>query len=151
MTTPTEERSGQTYRCPVCDAKLAAETAAPTHNASCAECGYSLWCRKKNVNGVAVLDILPDSVPEPTDVERVVESLVGSKRVPHVLVDLSRLEFVNSSFLARLLLLKNRIRHDNGRLILYGLRGLVRDTLASTKLDTILEIADDEKDALASL
>jgi len=151
MTTQPGKSAGQSYLCPVCDTKLAAETAVPTHGRSCAKCGYLLWSRKKMVNDVAVLDIVPGCIPEPTDIKRLAESLVSSQRAPHAVLDLSRLESVSSSFLARLLLLRKQVQRHDGRLILCELRGLVRDTLASTRLDTILEVADDQRSALARL
>ena len=64
---------------------------------------------------------------------------------------MSRLEFISSLFLAKLVILKREIQRNKGRLVLYGLQPFVRDTLASTKLDTFFEIADDEEAALASL
>lgn len=100
---------------------------------------------------VAVLDILPDRIPERPDIERLVESLVGSGGVPRAVLDLSRLQLITSLLLAKLVVLNREMRQNQGRLILYGLQPVVRDTLASTKLDTILEIANDEEAALADL
>ena len=151
MNAPTGQRNDLPWQCPACDAKLAAEPAMPTHDAPCPERGYYLWCRKRMVDDVAVLDILPDRIPERPDIERLVESLVGSGGVPRAVLDLSRLQFIVSLLLAKLVVLSREMQRNHGRLILYGLQPVVRDTLASTKLDTILEIADDEEAALAGL
>lgn len=148
MNSPTAERSGLPYRCPVCRAKLGAETATPTHNAPCRSCGHYLWCRMRIVDDVAVLDILPDRVP--SDEDRLADSLAGPGDAPQVILNLSGVDLVGSLFLARLLVLHERIQQDKGRLVLCCLHPLVRDALATAKLDTILEIAEDEVSALAS-
>ncbi len=121
----------------------------PTHNAPCRGCGHYLWCRMRTVGDVAVLDVLPDRVPAYAD--RLADSLTGSGGAPRVVLNLSRVALAGSLFLARLLVLHRAIRRVEGRLILCCLDPSVREALAVTKLDAIIEIADDEEAALATL
>ena len=118
-------------------------------NVPCRRCGYYVWCLKRTVGDVTVLDALPDSIP--ADVERLGDSLASTADAPQVVLNLSALDLVGSLFLARLLVLHRRIERDKGRLILCCLHPLVREAIAFTKLDTMFEIADDEQTALASL
>jgi anti-anti-sigma factor len=101
------------------------------------------------VDGVTVLDIVPERTPEEVDAGRMGEALAGSGRTPRVVVDLSRLEFTSSSLLAKLIALRGHIRRAQGKLILCGMQGFVRETFASTKLDQLFNICDDEEAALA--
>jgi anti-anti-sigma factor len=102
------------------------------------------------VDGVAVLDVVPERTPEDADAVRMGGALVGSSGSPRVVVDLSRLDVISSPLLAKLITLNRRILRAEGRLILCGMQSFVRDTFASTKLDQLFEICDDEEAALTS-
>jgi anti-anti-sigma factor len=101
------------------------------------------------VGNAAVLDVLPDRVP--TDVNRLADSLVGCGDTSRVIVNLSNVDKVDSSYLTRIMALDEQIQQHKSRLILCCLSPIVRNYLATTKLNTILETADDEAAALASL
>ncbi len=152
MSIPPENTEDTIYRCPVCNAKMAIEPPPPPHDAPCAACGYPLWCRKRTVGDVVVLDVMRGRTPEHTDIVRLCESLVGCGNIPRVTVDLSELEFINSAFVARLVHLNKRIRAAKGRLVLCGMDHiLVWDAFYSTNLYKIFEISDSEETALANL
>jgi anti-anti-sigma factor len=144
---PTRQISGQQYRCPMCGAKLRA--GMPILDAPCRGCGYGLWCCMRIVGNATVLDVLPDRVP--TDVNRLANSLVGYGDTSRIIVNLSSVDKVDSSFLARILALNGQIQQHKGKLILCCLSPSVRDYLATTKLNTLLETAADEDAALVSL
>jgi anti-anti-sigma factor len=101
------------------------------------------------VGNATVLDVLPDRVP--TDVNRLANSLVGYGDTSCIIANLSSVDKVDSSFLARILALSGQIQQHKGRLILCCLSPSVRDYLATTKLNTLLETAADEDAAMASL
>ena len=98
-----------------------------------------------------VLDVLPDRTPEQADIRRLGDSLADSNDPPRVIVDLSRLDRINSLLMAKLLGLKRCIDHAEGALVLCGMGPCVRQTFGSTKLDTLFEIADDQDSAMAAL
>ncbi|MBC8874384.1 MAG: STAS domain-containing protein [Planctomycetes bacterium] len=140
------------YRCPVCNAKLAIEPPRPPHDAPCSACGHPLWCRKRLVEDVVVLDVMRGRTPEHTDAVRLAKSLVGREGIPRVVVDLSELDFVTSAFVARLVDLNKRIRAAKGKLVLCGMDHLlVWDAFYSTNLYKIFDISENEEAALASL
>jgi len=103
------------------------------------------------VDEVVVLDVLPKITLEHADIEPLVRSLVRSGGPPHVVVDLSRIDLISSLLVAKLVVLNKQVKRAKGRLSLCGLREVVREVFASTKLDTIIEVLDDEEAALASL
>jgi anti-anti-sigma factor len=110
-----------------------------------------LWCRKRKVDDVVVLSVLPDRTPELPDVKRLAESLVRSCRVLRVVVDLSDLAFINSAMMAGLLLLRKQVLAAKGRLVLCGLSPHVQATFGRTRIDRLFEILDMTTDALSTL
>lgn len=151
MTGLAERREDLSYQCPVCDVTLTAEPALPTYDAPCPDCGYGLWCRKRKVDDVVVLSVLPDRTPELADIKRLTESLVRSCRVLRVVVDLSDLNFVNSAMMARLISLRRRVLAAKGRLVLCGLSPHVETVFSRTRIDSLFEIRDTSTDALSEL
>jgi anti-anti-sigma factor len=117
----------------------------------CPDCGYFLWCLSRIVDDAVVLDVFPDRMPDQADIQRLASSLADSNDAPRVIVDLSRLDRMNSLLMARLIGLKRCILHVHGALVLCGMKPIVRQTFVSTKLDTLFEIANNEETALASL
>ncbi len=63
---------------------------------------------------------------------------------------MSRFDRINSLLLAKLIVLSRRIKRAKGKLVLCGLQEFIRETFASTKLDTLFEIVEDEETALDS-
>lgn len=132
--------SALSYRCPICGKKLPREPALPRFDAPCPQCGYDLWCRQRFPSDVTELDVLPQRVPEPWDVDQLVAALVHRNAHARVVVDLSRLEIVDSTFVARLMSLNKLVHSSGGRLVLRGLCPLVQETFAHLRLDRALEI-----------
>jgi anti-anti-sigma factor len=137
------------YRCPVCNHGLTYEPPVPRLDAPCSECGSHIWCRRRASTGATVLEALPGRTPEPWDVDQVVESLVGQGAADRVIVDLGRLDMVDSAFVARLLSVHKRIRASGGHLVLCGLCPVVREMFEHLRLDKAFEISDAEPDAAA--
>lgn len=149
MSVPTETIEKGAYHCPACGATMAIEPPSPRHNAAC---GCSLWCRKRTVGDVIVLEVLRGRTPGHDDVELLSQSLVNCSGVPHVVIDLSKLDFVNGSFMDGLMALYTRVRAADGKLILCGMRQpSVRGAFYDSNLDKIFDIRDSQEAALASL
>jgi anti-sigma B factor antagonist len=94
-----------------------------------------------------VLEVLPQRTPEPWDVQQVIESLIRNAAAPRVVVDLSQLDTVDSSFVARLVTMNKHIRSSGGRLILCGLSPVVCEVFEHLRLDKAFEISGGEEDA----
>lgn len=146
-----EERLETPYLCPVCGVILAAEPAQPTYDAPCSDCGYPLWCRERTVEGVHVLDVLPDRTPEHSDIARLADALTRSRPRPRVVVDLSALSFINSSLMARLVALKKRLEAARCKLVLCGLTPFVREVFAYTQMEKLFRTVDSTTNALRAL
>jgi anti-anti-sigma factor len=96
-----------------------------------------------------VLDVLPDRTPEPDEVEELVEVLVREHAASRVVVDLSRLDLIDSCLTARLVSMNKLVRSSGGRLVLCGLCPIVREILEQFRLDRVFEIVDAEDPELA--
>lgn len=149
MSIPTEMIEKPSYHCPACGATMAIELPSARNSAPC---GCSLWCRKRTVGDVIVLDVLRGRTPGHEDVELLSKSLVDCSDAPHVVIDLSNLDFVNGSFMDGLMAMYTRVRAANGKLVLCGMRQLaVREAFYDSNLDKIFDIRDSQEAALASL
>jgi anti-anti-sigma factor len=98
-----------------------------------------------------VLEVMVGRTPTHAEIERLVESLVRSRDVPRMLVDMSSLDFITSALVARLITINRRLNEAKGSLVLFGLSPFVRDLLVEMRLDGVFQIAEDEEAALATL
>ena len=133
------------YQCPICGKTLPSELALPRFDAPCSECGYHVWCRRVTSSGEVVLDVLPERTPELSEVEQLVEALVRSQVAGRVIVDLSRLDSIDSRLTARLVSMNKLLRASGRSLVLRGLAPIVREIICHFRLEGVLEIADPEE------
>ena len=66
-----------------------------------------------------------------------------------IVVNLDRVEYIDSSGLATLVECLQGVKKYSGRLSVTGLNKNIRDIFVMTRLDTIFEVFDNEEDALA--
>jgi anti-anti-sigma regulatory factor len=95
-----------------------------------------------------------DAIARPTvdisDMARIGRALRQTGQLDTVVVNLSGLETVNSSFLAGLLALRRIVNEIGGRLILCDLRPHVAEILGRLNLDVLFVIKRGERDALGA-
>ncbi len=70
---------------------------------------------------------------------------------PRILLDLSKVEFVDSSFLGALVMQLKRVMAKNGEMRLFGLQPPVKKLFEMLRLYRIFEIFDTEEQARKSL
>jgi anti-anti-sigma factor len=109
------------------------------------------WFRPRTVDGTTVLDAISGKVAINQQLDKLSAVLIPHDRPPKVILNLSEIQFVSSSFIAGLVALHKRIRSADGKMVLCGLSPVVRETLNGAKLDRLLNLADSEQEALASL
>ena len=74
------------------------------------------------------------------------ESLIGGARA--LVVDLSELSYISSSGLRTLLSAKKKAHERNGDLVIYGLKGTVRDVFDMVGFSAVLIIRDSKENAM---
>jgi len=143
MDAAVDDRESRTsYQCPICGKTLPWEPSLPRFDAPCSDCGYHLWCLRRASNGEVVLEILPERIPEPAEVEQLAKALVRPHAAVRVIVDLSRLATINSRLTARLVSLNKFLRSSGSQLVLRGLCPIVREILGHFRLEQVFEIVD---------
>jgi anti-anti-sigma factor len=131
------------YQCPICGQALPYHPSLPRFDAPCSGCGYHLWGRRLLAsNDELVVEVLPGRTPQPADVEQFVESLARARATVRVIIDLSRLDSIDSCLTARLVSLSKSLQSLGGQLVLRNLRPTVREILEHFRLDKVLRIVN---------
>lgn len=110
-----------------------------------------LWFSLRTEGNALVADVISGKVPTNQDIVRVSQACISRCSPPKVVLNLSGVALVSSSFIAGLIALNRRMQDAKGKLVLCELSPVVRETLTGAKLDRILTFAETEGDALALL
>jgi anti-anti-sigma factor len=132
------------YQCPLCGNALRHAVSLAPFNAPCSDCGTRLWCRQRVSSEGTILEALPGQSPELWEVEKVVKHLAGQGSLGRIVFDLSHLDIVNSSLIARLVTMSREVRSSGGDFFLVGLRPVVRETFDRLRLGKVFSILDSE-------
>ena len=132
------------YQCPVCGNALPQPVPAPPFDAPCSECGAYLWCRRRMGAGPVFLQAVPGRSPEPAEVEQVLQTYERAHAGEDVTFDLSLMQLVTSSFMARLISMNRRITAAGGKLQITGLQPMVRDLFQRARLDRALDLEPEQ-------
>ena len=81
----------------------------------------------------------------------VLENELGDQRDLHVLLEMSQLQYMNSTGLNILISVRTRTRKSGGDVLISGMSTGVRQLFLVTKLDSVFTIKDTMEEALASL
>ncbi len=76
-------------------------------------------------------------------------SKLAEKQTKKILIDLSKVSYIDSSGLATFVELFQKLKRYGGKLILFNLNAAVRSVFEIAKLDSIFHLAGSETDALA--
>ncbi len=96
-----------------------------------------------------IADVITGKVATNQDIVRVSQSFISRRNPPNVILNLSGVQLVSSSFIAGLIALNKRMNDAKGKLVLCELTPVVHETLSGAKLDRILTLVGSESDALA--
>ena len=76
-------------------------------------------------------------------------SKFAERKAPKVIVDFKKVNYIDSSGLAAFIELFQQMKRYSGKLVLYQLSPAVRSVFEVARLDSILKLVQDEKEALA--
>jgi anti-sigma B factor antagonist len=76
--------------------------------------------------------------------------IVEEQGKKQILLNFSGVEFLSSAALGKLITLDKRVKSHSGKLILSNIRPEIYEVFKITRLNTTLDIKDDEADALAA-
>jgi anti-sigma B factor antagonist len=111
-----------------------------TGDTPCAECGHLSWFRIQEFGKTVIINVLPSLDLEDSDIARVVAFLLRERAETRVVVNLSLVQYIGSTFLDRLIVSKKKIAAANGRFVLCGFNPVIEEIFRVTKLDQFFEI-----------
>jgi anti-anti-sigma factor len=76
------------------------------------------------------------------------DAAVAGEEFKKILLDFSGVTYACSDVIGKSVFLNKRVREKGGRLKLCGLCPYIREVLATSRLDTILDVAENQADAL---
>jgi len=135
----------------VCGEEPDVETLVTVADAPCDRCGHLRWFRIQRLDDAVILNVLPGMDPERVNGQRVGRMLVRFQSPPCVIVNLSLVEWISSTFANEMVRLLKAVKADKGKLILCGARPHVREVFRVTTLEPLFDFADDENSALNEL
>jgi anti-anti-sigma factor len=91
-----------------------------------------------------VLEAVSGRAPEPGELIEVIQALARQGPHDRVTVDLSKLEMINSSFLAALVGMKKRLGASGCMLVLCGLNPIVAEIFDRLRLNRLFDIVSSE-------
>ena len=106
------------------------------------------WLRVREISGRVVLDVLPNFDPFTADIALAGREFIHPGIPPSIIVNLSMLKVINSSFLAHLIALRKYVLRASGRIVLCGVNSRIRELLQRTRLDMLFTFAERPQDAL---
>src|SRR5688572_26500080 len=104
--------------------------------------------KARDEGGVLVLQLLKPFVEDMTNREFVAAYAPAAVTGGRIVLDLSELDFIDSSHLAAMVVCYKRIVEAGGKVVFCGLKPGVRETFLVTRLDRIFTIAGSRRDAL---
>lgn len=123
----------------------------PVADVPCDRCGHLRWFRLQELDDSIILNILPSMDPERVDVQRAGRMIVHFQSPPRIIVNLSLIEWIGSTFTNEMVRLLEIVKDAQGKLFLCGMRPFVQEVLRVTKLETLFDSADDENIVLDEL
>ncbi len=103
---------------------------------------------KKNAEGIQLITLQGDLDFHSTPQLRTELSKLAEAQTSKILVDLKKVNYIDSSGLAAFVELFQKMKRYGGKLILFNLTQAVRSVFEIAKLDTIFRLASSEKEAL---
>jgi len=103
------------------------------------------WFRLQEFGHTAVINLLPELDLEYSDVAELVTCILRRRpETQAVIVNLSMVQYIGSTFLDRLIMAKKRLAAAGVRLVLCGFNPVVGEVFRVTRLDRFFEIAEAE-------
>jgi anti-sigma B factor antagonist len=124
--------------CPICGSDLENEPSSTPGDMACPRCGYRQWFAWDERGDEQI--ITPSVAMLPGESVGKLCASFAPRPDAHVVIDLSRVQFVASEALARLITFKQKVRAENGRLTLRGMSSSLLEVFRICRLDQVFEL-----------
>lgn len=105
----------------------------------------------QQVDKAVILNLLVNMDPERAEIDRVGQLLARSRTAPHVILNFNNVEFISSTFLNRMIVLRKAVHKAGGKAILCGMNKVIREILRINRLEDLFDLSDDTDEALGDL
>lgn len=104
-------------------------------------------------SGVIVVNFVDERIADPSRIEQLGQELISlsENQDPKVVIDFSRVRFVSSLAINKLLVLEKRIRQRGGQLRLAELEPEVQEVFGIARLNEVFTIHEARQDAVQGL
>lgn len=105
------------------------------------------------IGDVTVVRFVDRKILDPANIQELGDELFGLVEEDNrksLLLNFSRVEFLSSAALNKLIILDRKVRAQKGRLKLCDLRPEIQEVFMITKLNQLFDIREDEAEALAA-
>jgi anti-anti-sigma factor len=141
MNSQPKSADGPLDECTVCGHALFVDPLEASEKPSCSHCGHLQWFHTQDLDDAVIINLMRDMKLEKAEIERVGEFLVRSRPAPSIIVNFHNVEFVSSTFLNRLILLRKTVEAADGKLTLCGLNPVIQEIFEACRLHTLFEIS----------
>lgn len=148
MTTAPDTPEDTPNLCSVCGRQVFPDAFQTAGETPCSYCGHLAWFHKQENTDCVILNLMADLGLEGANLDLVGQLIIESNPAPRIVLNMSSVEFVSSTFLGRLLALQKTVDKTEGRLVLCGMNPVVREIFQVTKLESFFNFSDDEAGAL---
>jgi len=102
-------------------------------------------------DGITIIDLVGEVTIGEGDValRKEINDIVGQDRL-NIILNLTRVSFIDSSGIGEIVRSYTTVNKHDGRLVLLGLQSKIRDLFAITRLITIFDTYENEKEAIDS-
>lgn len=105
------------------------------------------------IDGVTVVGFVDRKILEAANIQELGEELNGlveGGNNRNLLLDFSKVEFLSSAALNKLIILDKKVKSHSGKLKLCNLKPEIQEVFVITRLNQLFDIKDNEKDAIES-
>jgi anti-anti-sigma factor len=138
MNVASRTPEGMPNLCPVCGSAVRIEPSDPADDAPCPQCGHLLWFSWEDASGT--MGIKPTCAHlKAEDLDTLVNRLSEQPGL-RLVVDLSRVRYVSSDALSKLIALKKKIVGASGEFHIENLHPDLLEVFRITRLDQVFRI-----------
>jgi anti-anti-sigma factor len=105
----------------------------------------------QQLDDAIILNLLTNMNPERAEIDRVGQLVVRSRTAPHVILNFHSIDFISSTFVNRLIVLRRTVHGAGGKVILCGMNQVIRDIMRINRLEELFDLSDDTDGALEGL
>jgi anti-anti-sigma factor len=150
MDSPAADAATAVNCCPKCGDVVRTDPARLMDGSLCPRCLFSRWFLRKVVGDVVVLTFLPRLPVGEESIKRSGEIITAMEDATRLLLDISYMDAITSSFLGMLLAVRREMQTAKATLKLSGLRSEVAQTFQVTHVNKLFDIYPDVPSALES-